>query len=93
MTVKTVRLCGPCGNVACYQHGCIKEKAQALASMRVSDVTFCLQVLADQPLSTEEEHPRVSAYDYVEAMKQQVEEMGRIDEAIAKARNILGRPS
>ena len=93
MTIKTVRLCGPCGNTVCYQNGCIKEKVQVLGPLRVSDIAFCLQVLADQPLSTEEEHPRVSASDYVEAMKQQVEEMGRIDEAIAKARNILGRPS
>ena len=91
MTVKTVRLCGPCANMVCYQNGCIKEKAQALAPMRVSDVTFCLQVLADQPLSTEEDHQQISASNYVDALKQQMAEMNRIDEAIKTARKALGR--
>jgi hypothetical protein len=54
---------------------------------------FCVQVLADQPLSTEEEHARIDAKDHVENLKQQVAEMGRIDEAIATARKVLGRPS
>lgn len=93
MTIKTVRLCGPCGNVFCYQNGCVKEKAQALGPMRVTDVAFCLQVLADQPLSTEDEHIRIDAKDHVENLKQQIAEMGRIDDAISRARKILRRPS
>jgi hypothetical protein len=68
--------------MVCYQNGCIKEKAQALAPMRVSDVTFCLQVLADQPLSIAVEHARITSTDIVEALQQQADEMLRIDDAI-----------
>ena len=88
-----VTLCGPCGNMICYQHGCIKEKMQMLGPARVSDVSFCLQVLADQPLSTESDHVRVKAKNYVDALKEQLIEMERIDDAITKARSILRRQS
>ena len=93
MTVHKVTLCGPCANTFCYQHGCIKQKTQmlTLGPGKVSDITHCLQVLADQPLSTEDDHPRVDADDYVEALKQQMNEMMRIDDAIKKARQILKR--
>lgn len=96
MTVNKIKICGPCANTVCYIGGCIRESkfgSNTIGAARLSDMMFCVSVLADQPLSTEEDHQRISAPDYVEALKQQVEEMGRIDEAIAKARNILGRPS
>ena len=92
MTIHKVTLCGPCGNMICYQNGCIKEKMQMLGPARVSDVSFCLQVLADQPLSTEdEEHSRITSTDIVEALQQQADELVRIDDAIKKARQILKR--
>jgi hypothetical protein len=75
----------------CYQHGCVKEKMQMLGPARVSDVSFCLQVLADQPLSTEDEHSRITSTDIVEALQQQADELVRIDDAIKKARQILKR--
>ena len=91
MTVHKVTLCGPCANMFCYQHGCVKEKATALGQMRVYDVMFCLQVLADQPHSGEDDHPRVTSEDPIEALKQQAHELGRIDKAIKTARRILKR--
>ena len=93
MTVHKVTLCGPCANTFCYQHGCIKQKTQmlTLAPSKVSDITYCLQVLADQSLSTEDEHSRVTSTDIVEALQQQADEMVRIDDAIKKARLILKR--
>jgi hypothetical protein len=58
---------------------------------KVSDITHCLQVLADQSLSTEDEHSRITSTDIVEALQQQADEMIRIDDAIKKARQILKR--
>lgn len=93
MTVHKVTLCGPCSNTFCYQHGCIKQKTQmlTLGPGKVSDITHCLQVLADQPLSIEDEHARITSTDIVEALQQQADEMVRIDDAIKKARQILKR--
>ena len=96
MTVNKIKICGPCSNTVCYIGGCIRESkfgSNTIGSARLSDMMFCVSVLADQPLSTEEEHARIDAKDHVENLKQQVAEMGRIDEAIATARKVLGRPS
>lgn len=69
----------------------MKSHMDILGPARLQDVMQCLQVLADQPLSSESDHIKVDAKNYVDALKQQMDEMIRIDEAISTARKILRR--